>query len=173
MTSETLPFKQASPLVNFAKIPVRHLRRARIKIANLSKKVRFSNSFFIGKNADVYVPDFFEVCEHVSIAANFLSQVNVVIGPHCLISTNVSFIGKDHDVLNAQSAFLSGRTSPSTIILEGNNFIGFGATIMGNVKIGKGAIVGAHSLVLSDVPEYQVVAGLPARLIKMRNMQSD
>jgi acetyltransferase-like isoleucine patch superfamily enzyme len=168
-----LPFKRGNLLVNIARIPVRHFRRARIKLVNFSKRVELSNRFFIGKNADVYVPEFFEAHEYVSIAANFMSQTNVIIRPHCLISSNVSFIGKDHDIVNSKSAFLSGRTPPSTIILEGNNFIGFGATIMGNVKIGKGAVIGAHSLVLKDVPEYNIVAGSPARFIKMRNSKSE
>jgi acetyltransferase-like isoleucine patch superfamily enzyme len=44
-------------------------------------------------------------------------------------------------------------------------WIGFNATIMAGVTIGKGAIVGACSLVRNDVPEYTIVAGNPARAI--------
>jgi len=44
-------------------------------------------------------------------------------------------------------------------------WIGFGATVLKGVTIGRGAVVGAQSLVTKDVPEYTVVAGSPARVI--------
>lgn len=47
-------------------------------------------------------------------------------------------------------------------------WIGYGATIIGNVSIGHGAIIGANALVLEDVPPYAVVGGIPAKVIKYR-----
>ncbi|CAM5455544.1 serine O-acetyltransferase [Thauera mechernichensis] len=47
-------------------------------------------------------------------------------------------------------------------------WIGFGATIVGGVKIGDGAVIGAHAVVTKDVPPYAIVGGNPARLIRMR-----
>ena len=48
-------------------------------------------------------------------------------------------------------------------------WIGFGATVMKGVSIGAGAIVAANSVVLADVPPHSVVAGNPARLVKILN----
>lgn len=46
------------------------------------------------------------------------------------------------------------------------SFIGYGSVILPNVKIGKYVIVGANSVVSQDIPDYSVVAGAPAVLVK-------
>ena len=49
----------------------------------------------------------------------------------------------------------------------GNNvYIGTGAIIMPGVKIGDNVIVGAYAVVTHDIPEFCVVAGIPAKVIK-------
>jgi hypothetical protein len=47
-------------------------------------------------------------------------------------------------------------------------YIGHGAFIMPGVTIGNGAVIGAMSVVTKDVPNYSIVAGAPARVIRMR-----
>jgi acetyltransferase-like isoleucine patch superfamily enzyme len=50
-----------------------------------------------------------------------------------------------------------------------NCWIGARATILDGVTVGKNAVIGAHSLVKDDVPENAVVAGTPAKVIKVRD----
>ncbi len=50
-------------------------------------------------------------------------------------------------------------------------WLGNRVTIVGNVKIGKGAIIGAGSVVVKDVPDYAIVGGNPAKLIKYRDIE--
>ncbi len=52
------------------------------------------------------------------------------------------------------------------IIIKDDVWIGFNATILKGVTIGKGAIVGACTIVTEDIPDYAVVVGNPARIIK-------
>lgn len=47
-------------------------------------------------------------------------------------------------------------------------WIGYGSTILSGVKIGQGAIVAAGSVVVKDVPEYSIVGGVPAKILKYR-----
>jgi acetyltransferase-like isoleucine patch superfamily enzyme len=54
------------------------------------------------------------------------------------------------------------------IIIENEVWIGYGALILSGVRIGKGAIIAAGSVVTKDVPAYSIVGGNPARLIKYR-----
>jgi len=58
--------------------------------------------------------------------------------------------------------------SKGGVKIEDDVWIGAGATILDGVSIGKGAIVGASSLVNKNVPEYTIVAGIPAKTIKER-----
>ena len=58
--------------------------------------------------------------------------------------------------------------SKGDIIVEDDVWIGQGATIMSGVHIGQGAVIGAGSIVNKDIEAYSVVAGVPAKLIKMR-----
>ena len=62
-----------------------------------------------------------------------------------------------------------GRTyRMEKVTIEDNVFIGCNTIICNSVTIGKGAVVGAGSIVTKDIPEYQVWAGNPARYIKDR-----
>lgn len=59
-------------------------------------------------------------------------------------------------------------SSKGPIIIEDEVWIGVGALILSGVKIGKGAIVAAGSVVSKDIPAYAIVAGNPAKIIKYR-----
>jgi len=56
--------------------------------------------------------------------------------------------------------------SSGPIIIEENVWIGDKATILGNVRIGEGSVIGSNAVVTKDVPPYSVVAGVPAQIIK-------
>ena len=60
-------------------------------------------------------------------------------------------------------AFAAIRMAP--VVIEDDAWVGFNATVLKGVTIGRGAVVGAASVVTSDVPPWTVVAGNPARII--------
>jgi acetyltransferase-like isoleucine patch superfamily enzyme len=71
--------------------------------------------------------------------------------------------------LGEPGAFLDGMPKPERDVVIGNDvWIGRGARILGGVHIGDGAVVGAYSVVGSDVRPYAVVVGNPAREIRRR-----
>src|SRR5688572_10229722 len=63
-----------------------------------------------------------------------------------------------------------GRTSP---VLGDNVFIGAGAKIVGAVKIGSGAKIGANAVVVHDVPESTTVVGIPAKPVASKKERVD
>lgn len=87
---------------------------------------------------------------------------NVGIGPAVRILTSVHReVGRATPILHAPVDF-----SPVTI--EDDVDLGVGAIILPGITIGRGAQVGAGAVVSRDVPAYAVVAGVPAKVLRMR-----
>jgi acetyltransferase-like isoleucine patch superfamily enzyme len=64
------------------------------------------------------------------------------------------------------------RTRGNHVVIGQGAFIGFNSIVLPNVTVGRNAVVGAHSVVTRDVPDYCVVAGNPARIIKRYNFET-
>jgi acetyltransferase-like isoleucine patch superfamily enzyme len=59
-------------------------------------------------------------------------------------------------------------TSRGDIIIEDEAWISTGVIILDGVRVGKGAVVGAGSVVTRDIPDNAIAYGVPAKVIKMR-----
>jgi len=64
--------------------------------------------------------------------------------------------------------FPEDAISRGSIIVEDEVWIGYGATILSGVRIGKGSIIATGAVVTADVPPYSIVGGVPAKVIKRR-----
>lgn len=94
----------------------------------------------------------------------------VEISDNVLIAQNVVIRAADHrhdDI--GRPVNMQGHVGGEIFIGEGA-WIGANAVITRNVRIGAHAIVGAGSVVTKDVPSFAVVGGVPARLIRQRNV---
>jgi len=159
------------PIPEFLKLfrsLIRLKRKITIKLS-LRNKIKWGKNVIFGKDWELRPPQFIEIGDHVSIGPWFLTESNAKIGSDVLISSKVSFIGNDHAFDNPdKTIFFSNRLPPSTVILEGDNLIGYGTIIVGNVTIGRGCIVGAGSVVTKNLPAYYICAGIPAKPLKKR-----
>ena len=144
---------------------VRSLRLVRARLLCPGEFV-VSPDLALGGGARILSPEFFRMGNLSAIAANFHAETNVSAGDDIVISSQVAFVGNDHDFSETRSRFLSPRAQSSTTVLEGRNFIGFGCILVGNVTIGEGAIVGAGSIVTRDLPRDSLCVGSPARPIR-------
>lgn len=101
--------------------------------------------------------------KNVFINANFLAMARggIVIEDDVQIAANVSLLTNNHD--EYQRNVLTCRP----IHIKKGAWIGANVNILPGVTIGKHAIVGAASVVTKDVPDYAVVVGSPAKIIKM------
>ncbi len=99
---------------------------------------------------------------------NFFSTGRSIrIGDYTLTASRCSFIGSSHHHDDPMIPYATTGTTDDAIIDIGVNcFLGFGATVMGNVRVGHGSVIGAHSVVRSDVPPFCVAVGVPARVIR-------
>jgi acetyltransferase-like isoleucine patch superfamily enzyme len=91
----------------------------------------------------------------------------IVIGNHCLIASGAKFI--DHDHGTAGTSLMRNQECPTKPIMIGDDvWIGANAIILRGVSIGTGAIIAAGAVVRSDVRPYDIVGGVPARILKSR-----
>lgn len=113
----------------------------------------------------------FQVGEWVGIGKNFVSQHRkVVIHDQLLMGEEVRFLGAAHNYDDVNVP-ISQQGTPDKAELEimSNVWIGTRAMILpGCKRIGEGAIIGAGSVVTHDVPDYAIVGGNPAKVIRMR-----
>lgn len=86
----------------------------------------------------------------------------VIMGRHVRLGPNVSILTEGHDTDAEERR--KGDVFAQPIEIEDDVWIGAGATVLGGVKIGNGAVIGAGSLVCKDVGAGQVVVGVPARV---------
>ena len=119
-----------------------------------------------------------EVGEYSSIG-RYTKITHTTIGKFCAISwdTTINAIGHPYDNLSI-SAFpyvpsvgnfvKERKTFHKQVIIKNDVWIGANCVIMPGLTIGNGAIVGSGSVVTKDVPDYAIVVGVPAKVIKYR-----
>ena len=92
----------------------------------------------------------------------------VAIGRECVIADRVMLIDFDHGVVEVDRPIRLQGIYKRDVNVGNNVWIGYGACILRGVTVGDNAIVGTNAVVTKDVPANAVVAGIPARVIRMR-----
>jgi acetyltransferase-like isoleucine patch superfamily enzyme len=92
----------------------------------------------------------------------------VSIGRECVIADRVMLIDFDHVVVDVERPIREQGIYKRDVRVGNNVWIGYGACILRGVTVGDNAIVGASAVVTRDVPDNAVVAGSPARIVRMR-----
>lgn len=110
------------------------------------------------------------------------SLLETEIGSFCSIASYCAIGGAAHPMTNVSTSpvFFAGRnvfrerlgnlpvTKAKPVVIGSDVWIGEAAFIKEGIKIGHGAVIGAHSVVTEDVPPYAIVAGVPAKIIRYR-----
>jgi acetyltransferase-like isoleucine patch superfamily enzyme len=142
----------------------------------------------IGRGASTYLGTMFDAGPRARIrvgdyalvhGARIICDAEVDIGDYALISWNVVLMDtyrvplepgeRRHELEQAarRTPRVLAAAAPARPVRVGRNvWIGFESCVLPGVTIGEGAVVGARSVVVEDVPPYTVVAGNPARVIR-------
>ena len=88
---------------------------------------------------------------------------NVMMGPECHIYTAFHEYGRTDIPMIEQ-----GYAARKPVVIGNDVWIGLRVIIMPGVHIGNGCIIGAGAVVTHDVPDYAVVGGVPAKIIRFR-----
>ncbi len=158
-------------------------------IKNYTKLI-FLKNFVKASNIIVGDYTYFDDCrngpeqfEEYNVLYNYdFSKVKLVIGKFCAIAAETRFVMTGDHKLDGISTypfpiFQQGWENVFNIfdlpvkgdIIVGNDvWFGYDSLIKGGVKIGDGAVIATRAVVVKDVPPYAIVAGNPAKVVKMR-----
>jgi acetyltransferase-like isoleucine patch superfamily enzyme len=135
---------------------------------------------YVGRHVELGPSGCIQIGSHTSVQDRCVMLGDVTLGRYCLIAPNVyissgqhyfermpSWLIKDQDKLVARDEeLLNVHSKP--VVIEDDCWLGINVVVMAGVTIGKGAVIGANSVVTKDVEPYTVMAGAPAKCIKKR-----
>ena len=121
------------------------------------KNVIVKKNAYFGKGIGISIGDNSQIGAYTKIGAD------VILAPDVIIWTISHAFDRTDIPINQQ-----GATEIQPVIIGDDVWIGQRAIIKPGVTVGNHAIIGAGSIVTKDIPEWAIVAGNPARIIKMR-----
>lgn len=165
----------------YVKISVRGLQYKKLLVLNdfvelkgTTNNIRFGSNSFIGKytviKANFDTHSFLEIGDNFGCAefCFFGCAGGIKIGNNVMIGQNVRFHAQNHVISSIEIPMSEQGTTQKGIVIEDDCWFGSGSVVVDGVKIGKGCVIGANAVVTKDIPDYSVVAGVPAKIIRNR-----
>jgi acetyltransferase-like isoleucine patch superfamily enzyme len=137
--------------------------------------IRISSGAFIGrntifncKNGDIILGDNANFGPNCQI----FSANKVEFGKNALIASYSYFVGGTHNFDSTDKSPLEQGRKAIGINIGDNIWVGAGVCVQDGVSIGRDCIIGTSAVVNSNIPDYSIAVGIPARVIKNRRNQS-
>lgn len=126
-----------------------------------------------GKNSGidrrVIVDTSVKIGDRSGIGRNCELYGDIEIGDDVLMAPEVIIMTTNHRFINkSETIHRQGNDIEKPVVIGNDVWIGRRAMIMPGVHVGNGAVIAAGSIVTKNIPEYAVVGGVPARIIKYR-----
>ena len=143
-----------------------------VKFLRYKKQIILGNNLIIKEgcrlcctnpNANLTVGNNSSIGHHTFI---FCSQT-IVIGNDCLIAPFCYLLDSNHEFRKKKKINEQGLNTQE-IIIDDDVWLGKGVTVLPGVKIGKGSVIGANSLVNKNIPSYKLAAGNPIKILGSR-----
>lgn len=137
----------------------------------------------VGKHTKLHPTVILREAQRISIGHDCLINHNNVlqggkkdaviqIGNYVHTGANVMMFAFNHSFDRIDIPSIKQNYYDGSIIIEDDVWIGAGSIILAGVHIGKGVIIGAGSVVNKDIPDYAIAVGVPAKVVKFRNIKS-
>ncbi len=141
---------------------IRHMLCKHIFL-KIGQDVHIENGVFFGAGNDIVIGNRSGLGKHAHIQGPLTIGDDVMMGPEVIIYT------KSHDFFDTTIPMIEqGITEPKPVIIEDDVWIGARVIILPGVTISRGAIIGAGAVVTKNVASYDIVGGVPAKVIGNR-----
>ncbi len=141
------------------------------------RRIAIGNNVFIAAGAWLQVIDDGEPSDEVALrigddcafaGGSVLSAVkSLTLGRNVVCARNCYIADHSHAYMAVGVAVVEqGLTDVLPVVIEDDVWLGQNVLVLPGVRIGRGAVIGANSVVHSDVPSYSVAVGVPARIVR-------
>jgi acetyltransferase-like isoleucine patch superfamily enzyme len=141
------------------------------------EKITIGDSVLIGKGAIVKArASSIHIKDNVSLGfdCRIASTSEVSIGSHCLFGARCYIGGAQHSFDRTDIPITRQPiNSKGGVRIEDDVWLGVHVVVNDGIRIGKGAVVGAGSVVTRDLPPYAIAAGVPAKVIRKRKESNE
>jgi acetyltransferase-like isoleucine patch superfamily enzyme len=146
------------------------LGRARAKFWGFFCK-KIGKDVILLKNCHIRGPQGISIDDHTFINFNVLldGHGELTIGKNVLIGQNSTILSSQHNISNRDISIPLQGIISNRVIIEDDSWIGCNVIILPGIKISKGSIIGAGSIVTKDTASYSINAGNPAKFIRYRD----
>lgn len=150
-------------LVGF--IPSHHIRRFFYRLAG----IRIGRGSTIHMGARFYDPQNIQIGEDSIVGEGVVldGRDKLIIGNHVDIASEVMIYNSEHDVDSEDFHALSSK-----VVIGDYVFIGPRAIILPGITVGEGAVIAAGAVVTKNVVPYEIVGGVPAKVIRERRLKN-
>lgn len=124
--------------------------------------IEYGANFGLGNN--ISIGEFSGIGVNCSVRGPLIIGDNVMMGPEVIILTSVHGFDKIDVPMRKQLSYIKNK-----VIIGNDVWIGTRVIILPGVTIGNGVIIGAGAIVTKNVPDYAIVAGNPAKILRFRN----
>ncbi|WP_412499843.1 acetyltransferase [Shewanella chilikensis] len=130
----------------------------------LQRKLTFKGAHFVTLiHPNATVSRYAKIGLGSVIMANAVVNPFANIGDACIVNTSATI---DHDCVVSDGVHISpGANLAGTVIVGEKSWVGIGSQIKQKISIGSNVIIGAGSSVINDIPNFQTVVGIPAKVV--------
>jgi maltose O-acetyltransferase len=130
--------------------------------AKCGKSVNVEHGADFGSGRDIVIGD------NSGLGINCVVR-KAIIGDNVMMGPDVFFVTRNHRFESLERPMIEqGFAEKGPTIIGDDVWIGARAIILPGIRVGSGAIIGAGAVVTKDVPDYAIIAGNPARLVRYR-----